>query len=307
MARVGLFEHRKFKRLSATLGGRAIALGSLELLWHGCYQNADDYLGDEVDVEAAADWRGEPGKLATALLAAGFIEADPDRSGYRVHDLFDHAPAHVREKLERELARRQAGESLSEARRRAGKAGRAAQLSRANTAAGAQQAPDTCQAPTGQNSHVGRGEARRGEASKSNVDPGVDDSAKEPLATVTPLPRFDFDALYDRYPRKEGKAAGMKSARSRFKTQAAYDRFAAAVDNYAAKVQREGTERQHTLLWSTFTNGRWEDYAPGAPALMDAPVAVLRAPPLDECEDHPAIVALNRRMQLLQGDDHGSA
>ena len=128
MARVGLFEHRKFKRLVQAVGGRALALGSLELLWHSCYQAADDYIGDEEDVEALAEWQGEPRKLFTALVAAGFVEPDPDRGGYRVHDLFDHAPQHVRERVERELARQQSGESLSEARRRAGRAGRALQL-----------------------------------------------------------------------------------------------------------------------------------------------------------------------------------
>lgn len=131
MARVSLFDHRKFKRLALLVGGKAVALGSLELMWHVCYQLADDFLGDESDVEVAAEWMGEAGKLCSALVATGFIEECPDgseRPGYRVHDLFDHAPTHVKLKLERELARKESGETLEQARSRAGAIGRAKQL-----------------------------------------------------------------------------------------------------------------------------------------------------------------------------------
>lgn len=272
MARVSLFEHRKFKRLSVALRSRALALGSLELIWHGCYQTADDYVGDAVDVEAAADWRGKVGALTSALEIAGFIERDPDRDGYRVHDLFQHAPQHVRERFERELARRQAGESLSDARSRAGKAGRAAQLARAS----AGQAPDTSgqvpkQAPAsaghvpasaGQVATVRRGEARRGEARQKKKSTG----AVDPLSLL-PLgasPRFDFEALYKPYPRHEGKADGMEALAKIIRSDADFARFAAAVDRYADRVRSDDTERKHTLLWSTFCNGRWLDFADAA-------------------------------------------
>jgi hypothetical protein len=153
------------------------------------------------------------------------------------------------------------------------------------------------------------------EKGEENMSTGaVDDSGRGAggegaLAPVTPLHRFDFDALYARYPRKEGKAAGMKAARARFKTQADFDRLEAAVVNYATKVQREGTERQFIPHWSTFVNGRWEDYAPGAPALADGSggAGTLQAPPVDEEEDHPAIRDLDRRMRLLTGDHDGAA
>jgi len=248
MARVSLFEHRKFKRLALSLGGRAIALGSLELIWHGCYQTADDYLGDEVDVEAAADWRGESGKLAAALLAAGFIEADPERPGYRVHDLFDHAPQHVKDKLERELARQQAGESLSEARSRAGKAGRAAQLARTS----AEQAPDTSgQVPKqvlgtrGQIAAVGRGEARRG--FKSNAQ----------QAALGGGFTADIEAVYAKYPRKIGKAKGMAIAAREIKTPADLAALERAVKNYSDECA--GREPDKIAHFSTFM-GRWRDH-----------------------------------------------
>ncbi len=138
MPRAGLFEHRKFKRLARAIGNKAVAAGSLELIWHSCYATATDYIGDAMDVEAAADWKGKTGKLCDALLDAGgeeepgFIERVPGRSGYRVHDLLDHAPEHVRRKFERERAREESGRTLAEDRSEAGKRGRAAQLERAS-------------------------------------------------------------------------------------------------------------------------------------------------------------------------------
>lgn len=79
-------------------------------------------------------------------------------------------------------------------------------------------------------------------------------------------PSFDLAALYAAYPRQEGKAPGLKRLAARIKSQEDYDRCARAVANYAAKVARDGTEPRFVLLFSTFANGRWEDYVDGAPA-----------------------------------------
>nr|WP_320132365.1 hypothetical protein [uncultured Holophaga sp.] len=114
MARPGLLQHRKFRRLCRILGGHtSIALGSLEMIWTSCYENGEEFLGDSEDVEAAACWEGTPGELTQALLAAGgddsvgFIEEIPDRPGkYQVHDLWHHAPDYVQKRRRRESARR---------------------------------------------------------------------------------------------------------------------------------------------------------------------------------------------------------
>lgn len=115
-----LTENRKFRRLAALIGDDALAVGSLELIWATCYASGDEIIGDSVDVEAAARWRGEPGKLTGALLAAGgggstgFIEMAPDRpASYRVHDLWDHAPDYVRRRRERELQRHAKGQEMA--------------------------------------------------------------------------------------------------------------------------------------------------------------------------------------------------
>ena len=81
-------------------------------MWERCYQSGESYLGDEIDVEAAANWSGVPGTLTKALLEAGgagnpgFIDEDPDRPGhYLCHDLFDHAPEYVAGRRRKEQER----------------------------------------------------------------------------------------------------------------------------------------------------------------------------------------------------------
>ena len=130
MARPGFTGHRKYARLTRLLGSAPLALGCLELMWEKCCINGDDYLGDVVDVEAAAQWPGEPGLLCRSLLdaggedRAGFIEEDEGHPGhYRCHDFYDHAPRYVARRMEREAERRERGQTLSDLRAEAGSKG----------------------------------------------------------------------------------------------------------------------------------------------------------------------------------------
>jgi len=130
MARPGLTQHRKFARLARLIGSTPMALGCLELMWEKCYINGEAYLGDEVDVEAASQWGGEPGALCKALLNAGgdgnlgFIEEVEGRPGhYQCHDLFDHAPRYVAKRMAREMERKEKGETLSQIRAEVGSVG----------------------------------------------------------------------------------------------------------------------------------------------------------------------------------------
>jgi hypothetical protein len=136
MARPGLLRNRKFIRLSRALdpycpgvGGDIVAAGVLELLWSAAYEKADEYVGDALDVENAAHWRGGQGILCDALRSAGgdgkpgFIESVGYLAGeYRIHDFWDHAPNYVRERAEREAKREFRGESIIDQKRRAGRA-----------------------------------------------------------------------------------------------------------------------------------------------------------------------------------------
>lgn len=81
MGRPGMMEHPKFRRLVAMLKMPAAHVrGHLECLWDVAYQCGRAEIGDEMDVELAAGWAGEPGALCKAMLgcggngSAGFIE-----------------------------------------------------------------------------------------------------------------------------------------------------------------------------------------------------------------------------------------
>ena len=130
MGRPGLGVNPKFRRLSMVLGSRATARGSLELLWETGYESGNDEIGDVVDVELACDWHGEPGTLCDALLECGgndkkgFLEPIPEKPGrFRIHDLFDHAPRYVNDRVKRELEREASGKTISQLRSEAGRRG----------------------------------------------------------------------------------------------------------------------------------------------------------------------------------------
>lgn len=103
MARAGFRDHPKFRRLMRLLGiPEPYVFGLCGVLWEVSYA-IGAVIGDEEDVEDAARWPGEPGKLVKALLAcggpksAGLIEEVPGRPGvYQIHDYEDHVPDYVR-------------------------------------------------------------------------------------------------------------------------------------------------------------------------------------------------------------------
>jgi hypothetical protein len=131
VARPGFQKHPKFRRLVHLLKEPVPhVLGYCECLWDVCYENGNDYLGEALDVELAAQWPGEPGKLTRALAAVGLIDVVTDVTDlrdfrdkgekdarplipdaiepirYRVHDLFDHAPDYVFSRAQREEERK---------------------------------------------------------------------------------------------------------------------------------------------------------------------------------------------------------
>lgn len=72
-------------------------------------------------------------------------------------------------------------------------------------------------------------------------------------------PALDFEGLYRTYPRREGKAAGMKKLRSTIKTEAEYLAFKGAMEAYIKLVKDRKSELQYIKQWVTFVNN-WTDY-----------------------------------------------
>lgn len=68
---------------------------------------------------------------------------------------------------------------------------------------------------------------------------------------------FDFEAVYNVYPRKVGKTRGFRTMREQIKTQADYDALLRSVRTYAAHAAN--TETQYVKYFSTFMN-TWRDW-----------------------------------------------
>ena len=105
MSRVGMTRTLKFKKLAFALGlPGPYARGLLETMWDCTWESGSPVLGGPIDVELAAEWPGEPGKLFAALRDHGWI--DPlEGDLWVVHDWNDHLPAYVRERLRKRLER----------------------------------------------------------------------------------------------------------------------------------------------------------------------------------------------------------
>lgn len=179
MARPTLLSHRKFARLARAVGGRAVALGSLELLWAAAYESGDDEVGGTEDVEAAAEWAGETGVMFAALRDAGkpdrpgFIEESSDRPGvWVIHDLYDHAPDYVQRRVTREAQREARGETISQLRSAAAKSRWAkrnnANVSKCNSLASRQDAKVSTPAPAPTQKEEDKNVERAGHAPPSN-------------------------------------------------------------------------------------------------------------------------------------------
>lgn len=87
---------------------------------------------------------------------------------------------------------------------------------------------------------------------------------KDPEETI--LVYFDFEFLYKKYPRKIGKASGMKKLKKIIKNNEQYSFFESCLDNYIAYIKREKIRPEFILHFSTFVN-RFKDYEPAETGL----------------------------------------
>src|SRR5262245_51849408 len=100
MARAGLQDHPKFRRLVYLLGEPVPhVVGYLECMWEVAYQRGNPTLGDRLDVELAAQYPGDQGKLVQALIDSKFV--DEENGLCLVHDLISNAPDYVKKRMRR--------------------------------------------------------------------------------------------------------------------------------------------------------------------------------------------------------------
>jgi len=109
-------------------------------------------------------------------------------------------------------------------------------------------------------------------ASSTNTESASPQAAL--LSGQTRAPKFDFDAVYSLYPRKEGKTRGMKLCREQISKEADYQSLRKAVANYAAGMR--GVEVKFIKHFATFM-GCWRDYLDVIPAAAATTVAPARA------------------------------
>lgn len=115
MARQTLNRLPKFAVLCRVLGlPRAVVRGHLELMWDCAHETGNPVFDGVEEVEAAAEWDGEPGALVAALTRhsasgkPGWLDLLPNGC-YEIHHYWDHCPEYVKKRAHREIERRKNG------------------------------------------------------------------------------------------------------------------------------------------------------------------------------------------------------
>lgn len=75
---------------------------------------------------------------------------------------------------------------------------------------------------------------------------------------------FDFESLYQQYPRKLGKKTGMRRLQRAVKSRQQFEEFKTALTNYLAYLEINAAEKRFVKHWSTFVSQfeDWIDYEP---------------------------------------------
>jgi hypothetical protein len=74
---------------------------------------------------------------------------------------------------------------------------------------------------------------------------------------LQPDAKFNFEDIYNAYPRKDGKKRGLEILKKKIKTQQDFEKLELAVQNY--RISTRETEKRFIKQFSTFANC-WEDY-----------------------------------------------
>lgn len=100
--------------------------------------------------------------------------------------------------------------------------------------------------------------SRMAREAPGKIRPGLDRKGLEGSGSISPADaggEFDFEAVYAKYPRKEGRKKGQQRFKSQITSRSKYDALIRAVENYAATI----TDTAYAKHFDTFM-GCWEDY-----------------------------------------------
>lgn len=78
-------------------------------------------------------------------------------------------------------------------------------------------------------------------------------------APAEPRRVFDFEGLYSRYPRKEGKAKGIAACKAQIRSQEDFAALSLAISRYSEHVKKHATDPRYIKHFSTFM-GSWRDW-----------------------------------------------
>jgi biotin operon repressor len=70
---------------------------------------------------------------------------------------------------------------------------------------------------------------------------------------------FDFESLYKKYPRKEGKTPGITKCKAQIKTQSDFEALSKAIDRYREYTVKTGVEPKYIKHFDTFMTS-WRDW-----------------------------------------------
>jgi hypothetical protein len=97
----------------------------------------------------------------------------------------------------------------------------------------------------------------RGSGGKQSPPAEPEKSEIQTKPVENPIP--DLEELYQKYPRKEGKSAGLRKLKAQIKTQKDFDDLSRAIDRYNKHCEQNQTERQFIKHFSTFATS-WRDF-----------------------------------------------
>lgn len=86
-----------------------------------------------------------------------------------------------------------------------------------------------------------------------------EEKRREEREEKTETTRFEFDEIYQEYPKKVGKGKGIAACQIQIKTLEDFEKLRGAIKRYRDYCQKKGTEEQFVKQFDTFM-GCWRDW-----------------------------------------------